>query len=203
MTENLSETGTVSVVRYPNRRLYDRSRARYVTLEEIEALIRDGKTVTIYDSKTGHDLTASILMQTILERHPERMDLLPVPLLHQMIRANDIVLGFLRDYLRQSLIHLEFWQRAASLTPVAGPMEWLKPFLEQAAIAGGRNTASPSSASGNDALLLDRIAELEQRLDALNRRADGTGSSGSVAGRSKEPPKAGRKQSGFRKRDRR
>lgn len=98
---------TIEVTRYPNRRLYDRSRGQYVTLQELEQLVRDGRTICVRDSKTGEDLTRTILTQIILERFPERMDLIPVPLLHMLLRANDLALDWLRTYLRQSLAFLE------------------------------------------------------------------------------------------------
>src|SRR5262245_48844890 len=70
--ESSSELEPVLITRYPNRRLYDRSQTRYVTLPEIAELVRKGRTVTVRDSKTGEDLTRSILTQIILEHHPER-----------------------------------------------------------------------------------------------------------------------------------
>jgi polyhydroxyalkanoate synthesis repressor PhaR len=67
-----AEGPAVTVVRYPNRRLYDRSQARYVTLQEVAAMVREGKTVTVRDSKTDEDLTTTTLMQILLDQHPER-----------------------------------------------------------------------------------------------------------------------------------
>src|SRR3954454_5444820 len=93
-----AEADTVRIVRYPNRRFYDRSQGRYVTLPEIAAMVRDGKAVSVRDSKTDEDLTSTVLMQIILEHHPERMGLLPVPVLHLMLRTNGVVLGLLREY---------------------------------------------------------------------------------------------------------
>src|SRR5689334_99411 len=101
----------VLITRYPNRRLYDRSRGRYVTLPEIAELVRQGRTVIVGDSKTGEDLTRPVLTQIILDQYPERMDLLPVSMLNAMIRANEAALAFLRDYLQQSLTYLEWLQR--------------------------------------------------------------------------------------------
>src|SRR5262249_47652548 len=90
-------TKEVMVIRYPNRMLYDRSRGRYVTLHDIEDTVRRGSTVIIRDSRTGTDLTRSLLTQIILERHPERMELLPITLLHLIIRTDGAMFGFLRD----------------------------------------------------------------------------------------------------------
>src|SRR6516225_3080619 len=105
----------VLITRYPNRRLYDRSRARYVTLPEIAELVRAGRTVTVRDSKTGEDLTRLILTQIILEQYPERMELFPVSVLSSIIHANEAALGFLREYIGQSLTYLELLQRPATV----------------------------------------------------------------------------------------
>jgi len=127
------ENPAAQIVRYPNRRLYDRTQGRYVTLQEIVAMVREGKAVTVRDSKSQEDLTGTILTQILLEYHPERVGVFPVPFLHLMIRANEIVLAFLREYLRQSLTYLEFWQRAATFGSTEAPWEWMKSFLPPAA----------------------------------------------------------------------
>jgi polyhydroxyalkanoate synthesis repressor PhaR len=163
------ETETVRIVRYPNRRFYDRSKGRYVTLQEIAATIREGKTVSVRDNKTGDDITSTILTQIILEHHPERMELLPVPILHLMIRTNGVMLGLLREYFRQSLEYLDFWQRAAAINPMATSMQWLKSLIPGSSVAG-----SPSAATIpiNADALAQRLAEMERRLNALEPSPD-------------------------------
>jgi polyhydroxyalkanoate synthesis repressor PhaR len=160
-------TETAHIVRYPNRRFYDRSQGRYVTLRDIAAMIRAGKTVSVRESKTNDEITSTILTQIILEQHPERMDLLPVPVLHLMIRTNGVVLGLLREYFRQSLEYLEFWQRASALNPVAASMQWLNSLAPVAPRAG--DAQPPGAASGQTAAeaLAQRLAEMERRLNAL------------------------------------
>jgi polyhydroxyalkanoate synthesis repressor PhaR len=165
-------TSTATIVRYPNRRLYDRSQARYVTLQEIAAMVREGKAVTVLDSKTNEDLTGPILTQIILEHYPERMELFPVPILHLMIRANDIVLGFLREYLRQSLAYLEFWQRAAAFSPMAVPMEWMKTMFPGGAGAGSPSPPAATSGEPDAKTLALRVAELERRLREIDTQPD-------------------------------
>jgi polyhydroxyalkanoate synthesis repressor PhaR len=157
----------VPITRYPNRRLYDRSRRRYVTLPEIADLVRQGQTVTVRDSKTGEDLTRSVLTQIILDQHPERMELLPVSMLNAMIRANEAALSFLRDYLQQSLSYLDWLQRPAAVNPLLMPPPWLRAFLPNAAAVA----PDPDAAA-----LLRRIAELERRLDEVQNRPTDSGS---------------------------
>ena len=53
----------IRIKRYPNRRFYASHTSKYVSLPEIEQLIRDGVNVEIVDSQTGEDITRVILMQ--------------------------------------------------------------------------------------------------------------------------------------------
>src|SRR5205814_9131626 len=52
--------GTMSrlVMRYGNRKLYDTSESRYVTLDEIGRWVKAGEDVKILENDTGEDLTA-------------------------------------------------------------------------------------------------------------------------------------------------
>ena len=162
-----ADTETARIVRYPNRRLYDRSQRRYVTLREIAAMVREGKTVNVRDSATGDDMTSTVLTQIILEHHPDRMELLPVPVLHLMIRTNGVVLGLLREYFRQSLQYLEFWQRASAFNPVAASMQWLNSLVPSAPVTGDSRPPSPASRQADAETLAQRLTEMEHRLNAI------------------------------------
>lgn len=83
---------TVLIKKYGNRRLYDTSDSRYVTLDELAAKIRTGVEVRVVDAQTGDDLTQATLTQLVLETgHAARF--LPVQLLTQMIRLSDDALA--------------------------------------------------------------------------------------------------------------
>jgi polyhydroxyalkanoate synthesis repressor PhaR len=159
--EGAAEGGPAVIVRYPNRRLYDRSEGRYVTLQDIEGKVRRGQSVTVRDSKTGEDLTRAVLTQILLERHPERMALFPVSFLHLAIRADEGMLGVLGEYMRQSLAYAEMLQQAAPVNPLLAPQVWLRAFLPGTA-------PRPGTAPGPDLdALARRLAELERRLEEL------------------------------------
>lgn len=73
------------IKKYSNRKLYDTTRSRYITLEEIAALIREGKQVKVVDTSSHEDLTTVTLAQIILEEE-KRTHFLPVSFLHQLIQ---------------------------------------------------------------------------------------------------------------------
>ena len=92
----------VVLKKYANRRLYDTEKSAYVTLNEVADYIRQGRTVAIIDAKTKEDVTAFILTQIVLEEAKNKNALLPVPMLHLIIRYGDNLLGeFFDKYLHQ------------------------------------------------------------------------------------------------------
>ncbi len=67
--------------RYANRKLYDVSSSRYITLEEIGAMVRAGETVHVVDHETERDLTCPVLAKVLME--DER---LTAATMHTMVR---------------------------------------------------------------------------------------------------------------------
>jgi len=91
--------------KYSNRRLYDTRNSRYVTLENVSTMIRSGEQVQIQDATTGEDVTAFILTQIVLEAAKQRNSLLPVSVLHLIIRYGDNALGEFFEKYFQKTIH--------------------------------------------------------------------------------------------------
>ncbi len=75
------------IKRYPNRKLYDTLASRYVTLEDIAAMIREGEDVQIIDNKTQEDLTGVALTQIIFEQEKQKKSLLPLHALRNIIQS--------------------------------------------------------------------------------------------------------------------
>ncbi|HON99868.1 MAG TPA: polyhydroxyalkanoate synthesis regulator DNA-binding domain-containing protein [Syntrophales bacterium] len=90
--------------KYGNRRLYDTDRSAYVTLEDVARRIREGNEVQVMDARTKEDVTAFTLTQILLEESRKKNFLLPVPLLHLLIRFGENILSdFFQLYLEQVL----------------------------------------------------------------------------------------------------
>jgi len=79
----------IVIKKYGNRRLYNTSTSQYVTLEEVAALVRDGRLIRVVDARTGQDLTRLTLTQIIMEDAKGRPTGLPLELLRQLIVASD------------------------------------------------------------------------------------------------------------------
>ena len=68
----------VVIKKYANRRLYNTATSSYVTLDNLAAMVREGKEFLVQDAKTGEDITRSVLTQIIFEAEAKgRAPLLP------------------------------------------------------------------------------------------------------------------------------
>jgi len=90
-----SHSGRVTgrlVKRYGNRKLYDTSESRYVTLDEIGRWVKSGEDVKILENDTGEDLTAVTFAQIILEEERRKSGLLSLPVLRDIIQRGEAAL---------------------------------------------------------------------------------------------------------------
>jgi polyhydroxyalkanoate synthesis repressor PhaR len=155
----------VFIKKYGNRRLYDTAGSRYINLDDIAALIREGKEVKVVDAKTGQDLTRVTLTQIITEDAKDKPTGLPLELLRQLIIASDEVRQeFVMWYLKSAFDTYQKVQDAVQSrlgevqSAILSPVEMMKKFLV------GQH-ASPSSHNEHELdALRERVAELEAKL---------------------------------------
>jgi polyhydroxyalkanoate synthesis repressor PhaR len=81
----MSETRVIK--RYANRKLYDTQHSRYVTLDQIAAMIRGGDDVKIVDNKSKEDLTSVTLAQIIFEEEKRQKSFLPLQAMRNIIQS--------------------------------------------------------------------------------------------------------------------
>lgn len=90
----------IIIKRYQNRKLYNTQSKQYITLEEIEDLIKNELEIKVIDNRTGNDITAITLSQIIFEFEKNRSGFLPVKLLVSLIQSG----GNRIDEIRRSII---------------------------------------------------------------------------------------------------
>ncbi|NOK21068.1 polyhydroxyalkanoate synthesis regulator DNA-binding domain-containing protein [Corallococcus carmarthensis] len=84
------------IKRYTNRKLYDTVESRYVTLDEIAAMIKEGTEVRIVDNRTKEDLTSVTLAQIIFEEEKKKNQM-PLSVLREIIRhPGESISGFIQ-----------------------------------------------------------------------------------------------------------
>lgn len=168
------------IKKYGNRRLYDTSISRYVTLDELAERIAGGERVRVVDAKSGRDLTAATLTQIIVEGR-ELSRLLPVPLLEQLIRLGDDalaeffgkwVVGALELYLqvRAGIRAQPLWSPLSALSPLGDAMARM--WMGGAGPPPGEPPAPRAEGARSTA---DEVAELRRELEELRREVKGAG----------------------------
>ena len=106
---NADETGAggepIVIKKYANRRLYDTSASRYVTLEDLAVMVREGRQFAVQDAKSGEDITRPVLGQIIFEQEAkEGQSLLPTEFLRQVISYYGDQMGaVVPSYLEESM----------------------------------------------------------------------------------------------------
>ena len=84
------------IKRYTNRKLYDTVESRYVTLDEIAGMIKEGVEVQIVDNRTKEDLTSVTLAQIIFEEE-KKQNQMPLAVLREIIRRpGESLTGFIQ-----------------------------------------------------------------------------------------------------------
>jgi polyhydroxyalkanoate synthesis repressor PhaR len=178
------------IKRYANRKLYDTEHSRYVTLDQISEMIRNGDDVKIVDNKTKEDLTTVTLAQIIFEEEKKQRSFLSMGSMKEIIasggeliaeaqrRVQSIIPGTRRGKEKDDEpVDAETAKRRS----LAALREWVdhsKHRLDdwqkqvdgrvRGAIEGIQHTINPWAAVQKDVrALADRIAELEGKLHDL------------------------------------
>ncbi len=94
----------IVIKKYANRRLYNTDTSTYVTLDDLAEMVRSEQDFSVFDAKSGEDLTRSVLTQIIVEQESKGQNLLPIPFLRQLIRFyGDSIERLVPCYLELSL----------------------------------------------------------------------------------------------------
>lgn len=123
------------IKKYANRRLYDSTGSRHVTLDDIRKLIVSGEKVKVVDDKSGEDLTRAVLLQVISEQEQFGTPVLSTELLEGIIRFyGNPVQEMLTRYMEQSVGAIARQQqamRAEMAKVMENPMAPMAEFARQ------------------------------------------------------------------------
>jgi len=163
---------SILIKKYENRRLYDVTNSRYVNLEEVAQLLRDGHDVRVVDAASGKDITRLILTQIIIEDAKTPDSTFPLDLLRQMIvtsgRASQ------ETALRYMKAMLDLYQDTyRAMSPAVNPFGMWRPPFAGSDVAAKDHPVSvnspnrePESEAPRDN---DHVDELKQRVAELER----------------------------------
>ena len=156
----------ILIKRYANRKLYDPGRSRYVTLEELEELIRQGREIRVVDAVSGEDLTSQTLAQIILDTARGRRSALPVAFLHQLIQHGTTWQTFVQESLQSGLAGIVASQREAerALRDWGARAGWWASDQEDPKPASSGDPSDAAGLKAEVAALREKLRELESRL---------------------------------------
>jgi len=150
------------IKRYGNRKMYDTQASRYVTLDNVAEMVRNGDDLRIVDNDSGEDLTAVTFAQIIFEEEKRNSGLLGLPVLRRLIQqGGEAVHEILSsvDRGREALGNMRV-RAEKSVKQLVQGVERRPPAAQHAETHGGRK-------------LLDEILELPQKqLEQLQQRID-------------------------------
>lgn len=114
----------VIIKKYENRRLYNSTDSRYVNLDEVAEMVRNGQDVRVLDAATGEDLTRLILTQIIAEHAKGPDSAFPLDMLRQMVVASGQVTQ--ESTLKYMKAFFDMYQNAfRAMAPPLNPFEYM------------------------------------------------------------------------------
>lgn len=169
MNATTIQPDVLEIRRYPNRRLYDVTRSKTVTLDELHNLVREGYQIQVTETATGKDITPRVLTQMILDLDSGKLEMFPSDLLHAVLQANEKLVGeFVDTHFRKALeMFTQSRERfEAQWKPLVDPslargwmQSWMAPFMPE-------DGDAPGGEEGLHALL----AELSREVAALREQ---------------------------------
>ena len=98
------------IKKYANRKLYDTTGKRYLTMDHLAELIKSGEEVSIIDNETGDDLTSAIISQLLAREDTHTDKAVPSHVLMQMLRkGRGTLFGYGKKY-------ISLWQNALTMS---------------------------------------------------------------------------------------
>ncbi len=113
------KTKTRVIKKYPNRRLYDSTNSRYITLGDIRQLVVDQADFVVVDKNTKEDITRAILLQVIAEQE-HGTPVMSQDFLSQLIRNDG---GAMQHFMGSYLEHgLKLFAQQSQAQPATGAL---------------------------------------------------------------------------------
>jgi polyhydroxyalkanoate synthesis repressor PhaR len=92
------------IKKYANRRLYDASQSRHITIDDIRNMVIAGTRVKVIEDKSNEDITRLVLLQVIADQEQFGRPILSTSLLESMIRFyGNSMQSYFSSYLEKSV----------------------------------------------------------------------------------------------------
>ncbi|QQR43091.1 polyhydroxyalkanoate synthesis regulator DNA-binding domain-containing protein [Myxococcus xanthus] len=161
------------IKRYTNRKLYDTVESRYVTLDEIAAMIKEGTEVRIVDNRTKEDLTSVTLAQIIFEEEKKKNQM-PLSVLREIIRhPGESISGFIQKEVSPRVASIR--EEAESRLDKLLRRDENAPRAEgepEAPVAAAEDTAAADTAAAAGLSPADLLKASQRAFEEWQRRID-------------------------------
>ncbi len=136
----MNRPNPVIIKKYGNRRLYDTAASRYVNLDEVAQMVRDGVELQVLDANSGEDLTRLVLTQIIVENAKVPDSGFPLDMLRQMVMAQGKLTQ--ESVLNYTKTMMEMYRNAyRAFSPPLTPFDVFQSMMTSA----GHNATTPAS----------------------------------------------------------
>lgn len=172
---NVNVSKPLIIKKYGNRRLYNTAESRYVNLDEVAQMIRDGKSVQVVDANSGEDLTRLILTQIIVEDAKATESGFPLDLLRQMVVASGRLTQ--ESVLKYTKTMMDMYRNAyGAFTPPIAPFD----LFHSMAPSGhsGRDSETTSEQPRQSPPNAQDVGELRRRIEELEKMVSRSESAG-------------------------
>jgi polyhydroxyalkanoate synthesis repressor PhaR len=155
---------SILIKKYENRRLYDVTNSRYVNLDEVARLLKDGNDVRVIDAASGKDITRVILTQIIVEDARDPDSTFPLDLLREMIissgrASQETALRYMKSMLN---IYQDTYR---AIAPAANPFDYFRPGSAAPATSGQPAPPPPETSAARE----ESVDELKRRVAGLEK----------------------------------
>jgi polyhydroxyalkanoate synthesis repressor PhaR len=151
----------IIIKKYENRRLYDSTNSRYINLDEIAELVKEGREVKVVDAATGEDITRVVLTQIIMDDAKGSDSAFPLDILRQMVVASGRATQ--ESALQYMKAMFDMYQNAYRvMAPPLSPFQFMP--------AGARSStpeATPAPVGPTRGAEVDELKERVEELESL------------------------------------
>lgn len=175
----------IRVIRkYKNRKLYDTTTSRYVTLGEIAQLIKQGVEMQVKNYENDDDLTGIVLTEILYEQEKENDRVVPLSTLMHLIRSKGpSPFAFMQEFIRLTFAGAGEGQTQEATRYLGSLVEHgVLTAAEGASLLKELQQAQDESAGELESQISSRLAknvtsvsgfnELQDKLDKLNSSID-------------------------------
>jgi polyhydroxyalkanoate synthesis repressor PhaR len=165
----MQQRKSVVIKKYENRRLYDTTNSRYVNLEEVAQLLKQGNDVQVIDASSNEDITRLIFAQIIVEDAKLPNSTFPLDLLRQMVIASGRATQ--ESTLKYMEAMLDLYQNTyRAMAPPLNPFDFMQNLRVDRDISREDKPAGSAPQTGQEQANRpdpDEVRELKKRLIEL------------------------------------